>query len=292
MVRLGTMALFAVGLYGCGMGADVANGVGDLPADENSVSEPVVETGQTDDQGVQAIADDKPWIVLSDFKMESGGLNNTATVRYEFAQGRPDDDRKCHWFVEEMEGAGFVTYWDEPFDLDPAGGTLTMEVGGTIGRDQVYTFIAVGPRSTTYSDPEPDHISGKLYLGQDRSVDTPIASGEEPPPVKVPISAVLSNSRHEPSDEGDLIAIDYTIEQLPEAAGFWLDFVGAEGGSVSYDVEAEIRAAPESGTLRRPVPNPDFLDSPYEVRLKCQPFGAETGSSLDTVTISNTIKVE
>jgi hypothetical protein len=256
--------------------------------DDGAESDPTSEQNATNHAPGQ-----EPWIVLSDFTLESGGLNNTAKVSYRFVQGEPQPNQDYYLFVEESSSGGSARYWDEKVKLNAAGGTLTMEVGASVIRDRAYTFITSGPRSTTYSDPEPQHLSGNLYLGQSESSATPLAPDQsEATPEKIGITAVLKNSRHTSGTEGELISIDYEISQLPEATGFWLTFIGSEGGSVSYDVEDDIRAAPKSGTLSRPVPDPQVLLPPYEVKLKCQPFGADTGTPFDTVAISETISVE
>ncbi len=235
----------------------------------------------------------KPWIVLSDFSMEKGGLTNKAQVTYRFVQGRPDPGREYYLFVEQ-ENLASVSWVDEPVKLNPAGGKLTIDVDGTMGAGQIYTFIAAGQRSTSYGDPEPEHLSGKLYLGQSESSSTPHQPDQEPAKPELGKVAVLTNPRREPSGEGEMIAVDYQFqtEKLPEAAGFWLEFIGAEGGSVSYDVAEQIQSAPASGTFRVEVPDPEVLESPYEVTLKVQPYGARTGASGDTVAISEVIRCD
>lgn len=253
----------------------------------------VSQNNPSTEQGVAANSPaEDPWIVLSNFTLESGGLNNEAQVSYRFVRGEPNPNQDYYWFVEEASGAGSAKYWGEPVKLNASGGTLTMDISGSSIQDRIYTFIAIGPRSSTYSDPEPVHISGDLYLGQSESSSNPIAPDQAEAAPQIGITAILKNSRRTPGENGELISIDYEITQLPEVTGFWLSFIGSEGGSVSYDVGDDIRSAPKSGTLSRPVPDPEFLLPPYEVKLKCQPFGAPTGSAFDTIAISETIQVE
>ncbi len=233
----------------------------------------------------------EPWVVLSDFQMDRGGLTNKAQVRYRFVQGGPQPGQQYYLFVEQSSGSS-VEWVDEPVQLAGAEGTLTVEVDGRMGPGPICTFLATGQRSTEYGAPEPPHISAKLYLGQSESSSIPGAPEAAPAAAKLTICATLAKPRRESTPEGERIVIDYQMQQVPEAAGFWLLFVGAEGGSVSYDVNDTVRAAPQSGTLRVEVPDPTILEPPYEVTLEAQPFGAARGAAGDTEPISAVLRVE
>jgi hypothetical protein len=58
-----------------------------------------------------------------------------------------------------------------------------------------------------------------------------------------------------------------------------------------FDVTAEIRAAPESGTLRKAVSELSEPAAPYEVELLGQPFGEQVGTPFGAQSVSNALSI-
>lgn len=231
----------------------------------------------------------QPWIVLSNFKVTRQGPKSTVQVTYRFAEGKPDPATKYHWIIEEGHGvSGFVKFVCEPAQLNPAGGTLTMEAKIGTGPHQVATLIAAGRRTTSSNDPEPEHVSGVLYEGQRESSATRLSPEQRQTRETFGQTVVLSNPRRENGADGMLVAIDYKINTLPEAGRFFLEFSGAEGGTVSMDVSKEVRGA-LSGTFRKESPESPDIVAPLEIQLLAEPFGSGGGPPTDTSVISNAL---
>lgn len=232
----------------------------------------------------------QPWIVLSDLRIQRQGPKSTLQVTYRFVEGTPDPATKYHWIAEEGHGvSNFVSFVNEPVQLNPAGGSLTMEAAIGVGPHPVATFLATGPRSTSGGDPEPEHVSGLLHEGQRESSLTRIAPGQMEPPATFGQTVVLSNPRREQTAEGAIAAVDYRADSLPEAGRFFFVFGGAEGGSVSAEVTQELTASPRSGTLRQTLPDSPDVIAPFEIHLVAEPFGGGNGPPTDTSVISNTL---
>jgi hypothetical protein len=242
--------------------------------------------------GGDGAAAGQPCIVLSNFRIKRQGPKSTIQVDYRFAQGQPNPATKYHWIVEEGHGvSSFVSFVCEPVQLNPSGGTLTTEAGIGTGPHQVATVIAVGPRTTATSDPEPEHVSGVLYEGQPESSAQRLSPEQEATPATFAQTAVLSNPRREAGADGQQIAVEYKIDKLPPAGRFFLAFHGAEGGTMSMEVSDEVRAA-ASGTFRKASPESPDIVAPLEIQLLAEPFGSGDGPPRDTSVISNTLKIE
>lgn len=242
-----------------------------------------------------AAAGNQPWVVLSDFQVKREGIKSTVTVNYRFAEGAPAPGTKYHWIIEEQKGvSNFVSFIDEPVELNASGGTLTTEARIGIGPGTMATVIAVGPRSTSGGVPEPEHISGMLYEGQRESSVERQTPEQEATPTQFGQSVVLSQARREegPGVEGEMIAVDYKADKLPEAGRFFMNLIGAEGGSFSLEVTDTLRSAPSTGTLRTSSPESPDIVAPFDINLVAEPFGSGNGPPSNTSAISNTVQLQ
>jgi hypothetical protein len=227
----------------------------------------------------------QPWIVLSNFQISRQGPRSTVQVTYRFAEGQPNPATKYHWIIEEGHGvSNSISFVCDPVPLNPAGGTLTTEAQIGTGPHKLATMIAAGPRTTSSSDPEPEHVSGVLHEGQRESSAQRLSPEQEATPATFKQTATLSNPRR----EGVQIAIDYKIDKLPEAGRFFLAFHGAEGGTTSMEVSDELQAALR-GTFRKESPESPDIVAPLEIQLLAEPFGSGDGPPTNTSVISNTL---
>jgi hypothetical protein len=229
--------------------------------------------------------------VLSGFSAQRQGPTSLVQVNYRFVQGGPAEGATYTWIVEQAKGvSGYVEFVQEDVSLEAQGGTLTMEAAIGLGPGSLDTLIALGPRSTSASDPEPAHISGKLYEGQSESALEPLPPGAEEGPAAPAVTVTLANPRRMVADGVEQAAFDYRAEALPEGAGFLLTIYGAEGGTIAFDVTEELRASPTAGTLRRPVAELAELAAPYEVQIQLVPFGSSGGPG-EAATVSNVVSL-